>query len=54
MLDERVTGTQVVPGNVERWTLTCERNGRVLQTQQVRVDRGGVSRVDLGACARRF
>ncbi len=54
VLDERVTDTQVVPGKVERWTLSCERNGRVLQTQQVRVDRGGVSRVDLGACARRF
>ncbi len=51
---ERVTGTQVVPGTVERWKLTCERRGTVLQTMRVRVDRGDVSRVDLGACARRF
>ncbi len=54
VLDERVTGTQTVPGTIERWTLTCERQGRVLQTLQVRVDRGAISRVDLGACARRF
>ncbi len=54
VLDERVTGTQTVPGTIERWTLTCEKQGRVLQTLQVRVDRGAVSRVDLGACARRF
>jgi hypothetical protein len=42
-----------VPGLVENWTLTCERNGRVVQTVPVVVDRGQRLRVDLTACGRR-
>ena len=45
--------TSVVPGLVETWTLTCERDGRVLQTVPVVVDRGQQLRVDLKACGRR-
>jgi hypothetical protein len=51
---EVVVGTTVVPGKVERWTLTCEKKGTVLQRVKVRVDRGQTARVDLGACARRW
>jgi hypothetical protein len=39
------------PAQVESYTLTCERNGRVFDTQQVVVDRGQVKRLDLKACA---
>jgi hypothetical protein len=42
-----------VPGLVENWTLTCERNGQVIQTVPVVVDRGQRLRVDLTACGRR-
>jgi hypothetical protein len=42
-----------VPGLVENWTLTCERDGRVVQTVPVVVDRGQRLRVDLTACGRR-
>jgi hypothetical protein len=45
--------TSTVPGLVENWTLTCERNGQVVQTVPVVVDRGQQLRVDLTACGRR-
>jgi hypothetical protein len=45
--------TSTVPGLVETWTLTCERDGRVLETVPVMVDRGQQVRVDLKACGRR-
>jgi hypothetical protein len=45
--------TSTVPGLVETWTLTCERDGRVLERVPVVVDRGQTLRVDLKACGRR-
>ena len=39
------------PAQVESYTLTCERGGRVFETQQVQIDRGQVKRLDLKACA---
>jgi hypothetical protein len=48
------TGSESIPRKVERWTLTCEKKGRVLQKVRVRVERGDASRVDLSRCARRF
>jgi hypothetical protein len=39
------------PAQVESYTLTCERGGRVFDTQQVVVDRGQVEQLDLKACA---
>jgi hypothetical protein len=45
--------SSTVPGLVENWTLTCERNGQVVQTVPVVVDRGQQLRVDLNACGRR-
>ncbi|WP_435742297.1 M14 family zinc carboxypeptidase [Nocardioides sp. SYSU DS0663] len=41
------------PGKRERYTLTCEKGGKVLQTTKVFVDRGQVRRIDLGACRRK-
>jgi hypothetical protein len=40
------------PAQVESYTLTCEVGGKVLDTQQVQVDRGETRQLDLKACAR--
>jgi hypothetical protein len=45
--------TSTVPGLVEAWTLTCERDGRVLQRVPVVIDRGQQLRLNLSACGRR-
>jgi hypothetical protein len=39
------------PAQVESYTLTCERGGKVFDTQQVQIDRGQTKRLDLKACA---
>ena len=39
------------PAQIESYTLTCERGGRVFDTQQVVVERGQVKQLDLKACA---
>ena len=39
------------PAQVESYTLTCERNGQVFDTQQVQIDRGQKKTLDLRACA---
>jgi hypothetical protein len=39
------------PAQVESYTLTCERNGQVFDTQQVQIDRGQKKTLDLEACA---
>ncbi|UOY01664.1 M14 family zinc carboxypeptidase [Blastococcus sp. PRF04-17] len=48
-----VAETSTVPGLVESWTLTCERDGRVLERVPVVIDRGQQLKVDLKACGRR-
>jgi hypothetical protein len=45
--------SDTVPGLVEAWTLTCERNGRVVERVPVVIDRGQQLRVNLAACGRR-
>jgi hypothetical protein len=45
--------TSTVPGLVETWTLTCERDGRVIERVPVTVERGQQLRVNLAACGRR-
>jgi hypothetical protein len=45
--------TSTVPGLVEVWTLTCERNGRVMERVPVMIDRGQQLRLNLTACGRR-
>jgi hypothetical protein len=47
------TDSRTVAGLVETWTMTCERDGRVIQRVPVTVDRGQRLRVDLTACGRR-
>ncbi|WP_324273755.1 M14 family zinc carboxypeptidase [Blastococcus brunescens] len=48
-----VAETSTVPGLVENWTLTCERDGRVVERVPVVIDRGQQLRVNLTACGRR-
>ena len=50
LFDSEVVQSQEVPGLVESWTLTCERDGQVLQEVPVTVDRGEQVKVDLGVC----
>ena len=54
LLNEKVISSQTIPGEIERWTLTCEKKGKVLQRLKVRVDRGDLARVDLSECRRRW
>ena len=44
--------TRTTPGKREAYTLSCLRGGKVLDTQQVFVDRGQVKRLDLRGCRR--
>lgn len=48
------TVTRRTPGKREAYTLTCEKNGKVLQRSKVYVARGQVRAVDLTECRRRF
>ncbi|SNR54864.1 M14 family zinc carboxypeptidase [Blastococcus mobilis] len=45
--------SETVAGLVENWTLTCERDGRVVERVPVTVERGQQLRVNLTACGRR-
>ncbi len=38
------------PAQTEAWTLTCERGGKVVSTQQVVIGRGETQRLDLRRC----
>ncbi|GAB2778616.1 M14 family zinc carboxypeptidase [Nocardioides salsibiostraticola] len=43
------------PGKRERYTLTCERkNGKVLQSRKLFIDRGDVKTVNFGKCRRKW
>jgi hypothetical protein len=44
------TTEQTVGGLIESWTLSCEKNGTVLERVPVVVDRGGQLKVDLRTC----
>ncbi|MCW2835510.1 MAG: Zinc carboxypeptidase [Nocardioides sp.] len=37
---------------VESWALTCEKNGQVLETASIVIDRGQQLSIDLKECAR--
>jgi hypothetical protein len=39
---------------IENWTLSCEKDGRVLEQVPVVVDRGEQVKVDLSTCSRRW
>jgi hypothetical protein len=44
--------TRHTVGKRERYTLTCEKHGKVLQTERVFIARGGVKWIDLSECRR--
>ena len=46
--------TKRTEGKREAYTLTCEKNGKVLQSTQVFIGRGQEKRVDLAQCRRRW
>jgi hypothetical protein len=48
------TSTRWTAGRREAYTLTCEKNGKVLQTARVYVDRGVQKQIDLTKCRRRW
>jgi hypothetical protein len=52
-VDQFAATVQSTPGKRERYTLTCEVGGKVLQTKQVFIDRGQVKNLRLGKCIRR-
>ena len=54
IFDSKVVSSEEVPGLIESWTLTCEKNGKVLQKSPVIIDRGERSKVDLSQCIRRW
>ena len=54
LFDSQVVDSREVPGLIENWTLTCEKDGQVLQTVPVVVDRGERAKVNLSVCAKRW
>ncbi|MDP2775632.1 MAG: PPC domain-containing protein, partial [Nocardioides sp.] len=46
--------TITTKGKREAYRLTCEKNGKVLQSVRVFIGRGQTKRVDLGMCRRRW
>ncbi len=46
--------TRHTEGKRERYTLTCEKRGEVLQTEQVFIRRGEVRRIDFSECRRKY
>ncbi len=54
LFDSQVVDSHEVPGLIENWTLTCEKDGRVLQSTPVVIDRGQQAKVDLTTCAKRW
>jgi hypothetical protein len=54
LFDSTTVAAEEVPGLIENWTLSCEKNGRVLEQVPVVVDRGEQVKVDLKTCASRW
>ncbi|WP_323793702.1 M14 family zinc carboxypeptidase [Nocardioides sp.] len=54
LFDSTLVSSEQAPGLIENWTLTCEKDGRVLQTESVVVNRGQEVKVDLKECKRNW
>ena len=54
LYDVTTVSSTEVPGLIESWTLSCEKDGRVLEQVPVVVDRGEQVKVDLSTCASRW
>ncbi len=54
LFDSLTVDSYEVPGLIENWTLTCEKDGQVLQTVPVVVGRGEQAKVNLSECSKRW
>ena len=54
LYDSTTVSSEEVPGLIEAWTLSCEKDGKVLQQVPVVVDRGEQVKVDLKTCIARW
>jgi hypothetical protein len=54
LFDSTVVSSEEVPGLIENWTMTCEKDGRVLQRESVVVNRGQHAKVNWSECAARW
>ena len=54
LFDSRTVDSHEVPGLIENWTLTCEKDGKVLQTLPVVIARGQQEKVNLSECSKRW
>jgi hypothetical protein len=52
LYDSTTVSPEGASGLIENWTLSCEKNGRVLEQVPVVVDRGEQVKVDLNVCSR--
>ncbi|MGA8988740.1 M14 family zinc carboxypeptidase [Aeromicrobium sp.] len=50
LFDSKVVSSSEVPGLIENWTMTCEKDGKILEQVPVLVDRGQQAKVDLKTC----
>ncbi len=54
LFDSALVSSTEVPGLLENWTLTCEKDGKVLQQEAVVVDRGEQVKLDLKTCMNKW
>ncbi|MFP5252979.1 MAG: M14 family zinc carboxypeptidase [Actinomycetes bacterium] len=54
LYDSTTVSSEEVPGLIESWTLSCEKDGKVLEQVPVVVDRGQQVKVDLKTCIARW
>ncbi len=54
LYDSKVVSSEEVGGLIENWTLTCEKDGKVLQQVPVVVGRGEQAKVNLSECLKKF
>jgi hypothetical protein len=54
LYDSATVSSEEVPGLIESWTLSCEKDGKVLEQVPVVVDRGEQVKADLKACITRW
>ena len=54
LYDSTTVAAEEVPGLIEAWTLSCEKDGKVLEQVPVVVDRGQQVKADLRTCIARW
>ena len=54
LFDSTLVDSREVPGLIENWTMTCEKDGRVLQKESVVIDRGQQAKINWSECAKKF